>query len=70
MGNAGGNLRFHERLEFDLAFDRLDNVLAIFAVFLLLEFLGLFQHEFIEARARKFSGMFAGQLLRLQKRLV
>jgi hypothetical protein len=70
VGNAGENLRFHECLEFDLAFDRFHDVFDVAAILLLLEFLGLFQHELVKAGARKLSSMFAGLLLRLQERLI
>jgi len=43
---------FHEGFQLDLAFDGFDHVLHVFAVFLLLQFFGFLQHEFVEARAR------------------
>src|SRR5258708_31495402 len=69
-GNSARRLRFHECLQFDLACDHFHNVFNILAVLLLLQLLRFLQHKFVEAGARQPSGMFAGQLFRLQKRLV
>ena len=43
---------FHEGFQLDLAFDGFHDVFHVFAVFLLLQFFGFLQHEFVEARAR------------------
>ena len=42
---------FHEGFQLDLALDGFDDVFHVFAVFLLLQFLGFFQDKLIEAGA-------------------
>src|ERR1700688_1960095 len=61
---------FDESFELYLALDDFDDVLDIAAIFLLLKVFGLLQNEFVEAGARKLSGLFAGLLLGVQKGLV
>src|SRR5258708_5758034 len=70
MGNPGRRLRFHKGFQFDLACDHFHNVFDILAVLLLLQLFCFFQHKFIETGAREPSGVFTGQLFRVQKRLV
>ena len=58
---------FDKCFEFHLAVDDLHDVLDITAIFLLLQILRLFQNKFVEARAREFFCLFAGQLFSLHE---